>query len=136
MLANQKFNSSTLMFNTYFVLPINDILSPYLNIGLGISKITSGKYLAIYSMEKKSDYIYRSNSVDSCYNLAWNAGFGNQIKLTNDISIDAFFRYINLGKTRTQTLLVFNEGKIRDQIKVAPFLLQSYEAGISLIYRF
>ncbi|MCT4635134.1 MAG: outer membrane beta-barrel protein [Rickettsiales bacterium] len=126
--ANQQISSTTLMLNTYYNAPVNEIFSPYVNVGLGLSRISMGDYSSNYNA---GDFTVSSGS-NSNYDLAWNVGFGLQSKLTNDFSFDTFFRFIDLGKTKTQSMTVSNS----TPDTVSPFLLQSYETGISLIYRF
>lgn len=126
--ASQQISSSTLMANTYYNVPVNDTFSPYVNVGLGVSRISMGDYSSDYNSGEFT-YFIGSNKI---YNFAWNIGFGAQVKLTNDFSVDTFFRFIDLGKTKTQQKSMSND----TPDAVAPFLLQSYETGISLIYRF
>lgn len=133
--ANQNISSTTLMLNTYYNVPVNKTLSPYVNVGLGISQINAGSYSAVHSSSSNYDLVYSSGS-NKDYNLAWNIGLGAQVKLTNNLACDAFFRFIDLGKTKAQNISLATNNKNVDSYSVAPFLLQSYETGISLIYRF
>lgn len=130
--ANQKFRSKTLMLNTYYSLPINEIVTPYFNLGIGASKVSTTAYYAKYT--SGDDLIYNSAPTHK-YNLAWNIGLGSQFKMTDSITFDAFVRYIDLGKTQTQIHNLSDNGKVTGST-VAPFALQSYETGISFIYRF
>lgn len=130
--ANQQISSTTLMLNAYYNAPVNDIFSPYVNAGLGLSRISVGDYYAAYNA---GEYIHTADS-SSSYNLAWNIGLGAQTKITNELSCDAFFRFIDMGKTKTQSISISNNGNNIGSDDAAPFLLQSYETGISLIYKF
>ena len=130
--ANQQIRSTTLMLNTYYNMPVNDSFSPYVNAGFGVSKISMGDYSAAYNAGEFIHYAGPNRN----YNLAWNIGFGAQMKLTSNLSCDTFFRFIDLGKTKTQYISISSNNSNVGSDIAAPFLLQSYETGISLIYRF
>jgi opacity protein-like surface antigen len=130
--ANQQISSTTLMLNTYYNVPVNDTFSPYVNAGLGVSRISMGDYYATYN---DGELVHSSGSNNN-YNLAWSIGLGAQVKLTNNLSCDTFFRFIDMGKTKTQSISISNNNSNVGSDSAAPFLLQSYETGISLIYRF
>lgn len=127
--ANQNLNITTLMLNAYYNVPINDTFSPYINAGLGIAKIKTKDYTSSYNL---NEFLYSINS-NTSYNPAWNIGLGCQMKLNNNLSFDSFFRFIDFGKTKTQYKSMSNEVT---QEEVQAFSIKSYEAGISLIYRF
>ncbi len=127
--ANQNLNITTLMLNAYYSVTINDTFSPYINAGLGIAKIKTKDYTSSYNL---NEFLYSINS-NTSYNPAWNIGLGCQMKLNNNLSFDSFFRFIDFGKTKTQYKSMSNEVT---QEEVQAFSIKSYEAGISLIYRF
>lgn len=136
--ANQKIQATSLMLNTYYTVPVNNVFVPYINAGIGVSKIFASDYsslqLAQNDLGEIEKYAYSSGS-STKYNFAWNLGFGTQIKSTNDLAIDVFFRFIDLGKTKTQNISIYKDGVYQSSEKSRSWL-QSYEAGISLIYRF
>jgi opacity protein-like surface antigen len=133
--SNQNFSSTTLMLNAYYNIPVNNVFSPYINVGIGGSRISTGRYYSTQSQPGESDIISSSSSSKN-YNLAYTIGLGAQVKLNNNFSLDTFFRYIDLGKTKRQNISQSSNNNTIGSSNIAPFLLQSYELGISLIYRF
>ncbi len=127
--ANQNISSTTLMLNAYYSLPINNTFSPYINAGLGAARISMGDYSSSYNSGEATYSISSSTN----YNFAWNLGLGGQMKLNKNLAFDAFFRFIDFGKTKTQYKSMSNDDT---PDAVDSFSLRSYETGISLIYRF
>jgi len=135
--ASQNFSAMSLMLNAYYTVPVNNFITPYVNAGLGISKVLAGRYAEERSMLGLGyDPTFENGNPARKYNLAWNLGIGTQLKFNNSFSFDAFFRYINLGKAKDQQIYFSNSYGEKDLNQTIQYTLKSYEIGTSLIYRF
>ncbi|MBR7159253.1 MAG: porin family protein [Alphaproteobacteria bacterium] len=77
-----KFQSQALFVNVYYDLPVTWAVQPYVNAGLGYSRI-EGK---LNGLKKKKNKI------------GWNLGVGAAYNLTQSLAMDVGYRYVNLGK--------------------------------------
>ena len=94
----QKISSTAFMLNGYYDLFKYKGFTPYVMLGAGIAYNKAGKFqiddIAIKGTQKSS--------------FAWQAGFGTQYKITKNLSLDAGYRYISLGKMSTTNEAHYN----------------------------
>lgn len=133
--ASQNLSAMTLMLNAYYTIPVNNYITPYINGGLGVSRVSAGKSSELQSIPEYPDIGEKADSTRK-YNLAWNLGVGTQLKFNNNFSFDVFFRYIDFGKSKKQTITCFGACDPNVPPSTISYSLRSYEIGTSLIYRF
>lgn len=81
-----KWNTHSLMLQNYVDIPTNTPVKPFLNVGLG------GTYA--YLEESFGPFSYSTNDTT----FTWNAGVGINFKLTDNMSLDTMYRYVDYGK--------------------------------------
>ena len=82
-----KIQAQTLMLNAYYDIDTGTKLTPYVGAGIGYAKL-----------EAKDEYwnLEYGKSIDK-NNFAWQIGVGAAYNLTNNVSLDAGYRYIDYG---------------------------------------
>lgn len=89
--AAQKINTASFMMNvSYDILTIKDKITPYVEIGAGVSRV------------QQRDYTLGNITSNGkiTHNFTWNGGFGVAFKVQNSVSIDASYKYNDLGKIK------------------------------------
>jgi opacity protein-like surface antigen len=119
--------STTLMFNAYYDLGRFDRFTPYLGVGVG----------AAYN---KTDEVYFTGNPaltnriegDSRWSLAWSlmAGFG--VQLTERVTLDLGYRYLDMGKAQSGTM--DNAGFVNPRVRIDD--LAAHELKIGLRFGF
>lgn len=84
-LAKAEVESQSLMFNTYYDIDTNSKFTPYVGAGVGYAKI-KGKLSAFGMSDDMSDT-----------NFAWQVGAGVGYELTENVTMDAGYRYADYG---------------------------------------
>lgn len=82
----------TFMLNGTVDLPNRSIFTPYATAGFGMSTIKNGK--ADYT--KSGNFFTRKGKGKT--SLAWNAGFGVNTKIQENMSLDFGYKFVNIGK--------------------------------------
>ena len=108
-----KVKSLAVMLNGYADYHNDTIFTPYAMLGAGIGR----NKLTITDNDEKIKLKAKTN-------LIWNAGLGCQAKLTDHISTDLGYRYVNLGKAGKKKEL----GKTKS--------ITAHEVVLGLIYNF
>lgn len=90
-----KIKTYSYMWNFYWdILPYH-WLSPYINVGIGLSKI---KYLAVDGLSDTE-----RNRFDTTH-FTMSAGAGFTIKVTNRLNVDLGYRYYDMGNLKNADL--------------------------------
>lgn len=84
-----KTSSVAAFANAYFDISTYTPITPYIGGGLGLSSLNLNYTLGDQIKESRSEQ-----------NFAWHIGAGAAYKITSNMSLDMFYRYMNLGETR------------------------------------
>ena len=87
--AKLKIETQSVMLNGYYDFDTGTKLTPYVGAGIGYAKVK------FYGKGEDSNYVYSLNVDD--YNFAWQAGFGAGYALTDNVTFDAGYRYVDYG---------------------------------------
>ncbi len=98
-----KNSISTLLINAYYDFNNTSKMTPYLGAGIGIA---SNKVSVSYSIDTFSDSI----KTDSSLTFAGNITAGISLAMTDSFSLDMSGRYILLGKGKTKSFDLFDDG--------------------------
>ena len=80
-MTNHKIDTMSLLVNGYYDIQTGSALHPYINLGIGTSR------LEIKSVDSKTDYKF-----------SWGGGAGMSYDLTQSVSFDLGYRFLDLGK--------------------------------------
>jgi outer membrane autotransporter protein len=87
--------AQTLFLNAYYDIATGTKFTPYVGVGLGAAFIKAkGNFFS-------GVYNYPIDS-RTATNFAWNIGLGLGYQITNNIALDASYRYVDLGKANTK----------------------------------
>lgn len=90
MQIKNKVQADTYMLNAYYDFHNSSAFTPYISAGLGMAHVKL-KHKAI---DSDSD----ARMSGSANNFAWGVGVGTQYAVTENVAIDAGYKYINAGK--------------------------------------
>lgn len=85
---NAELKSRAVLLNGYYDFKNSSIFTPYVTAGVGFAK-NSMKKLATGTTSK------------STTNLAYNAGFGSKMNVSNNVDLDVSYKFSNLGNYKT-----------------------------------
>lgn len=111
-----KQDASTLMMNVYYDFDNKTNWTPYIGAGVGVARVKSKLNVDIMGMAFKVNE----------YNLAWNIGAGVAYKINNNWSVDAGYRFTNMGNSE-KTFFNFAKAKITTHV---------HELNLGLRYSF
>jgi outer membrane immunogenic protein len=103
---NMQVSSKRLMLNGYKDFPLNDYLSLYAMAGVGVAHVNSEGYQTNPSRR------FANNSQN---NFAYAMGVGADLKLNQQISLGAGYRYVDMGKIETGYNTFANRINARDE---------------------
>jgi opacity protein-like surface antigen len=116
----------TMVNNFLDLFTINEVFTPYLMFGAGLAYIKPGNYNRTITDSIGSTSI--SQPIKSTTNLAWQAGAGLEYKLSEKLSLDTGYRYVNYGKFKVDGNSIY-----LDPRKVA---ISAHEFLVGLKYNF
>lgn len=87
--VKNKVRTTTYMINGYYDFHNSTDFVPYVSVGMGIA------HLKLQNNLNGEDVVSGSSN-----NFAWGVGLGAKYLLTNNISVDASYKYINAGKAK------------------------------------
>ena len=99
--------ATTLSLDGFYDIRTNTILTPYLKVGLGLSRNEysarlGGAGVAEFDpFDGTVDGFYDSYADQTSTNLSWNVGFGGSVSLSEKITLFAEYQYISLGDAET-----------------------------------
>ena len=99
----QKISANTLFANIYYDINKFKQFTPYVNIGLGVSRNQVGDFEALAQVKggKKSEETYFDAKFHTT--IAWNIGAGLSYKASNKVTLDLIsYKYYNLGVVATK----------------------------------
>lgn len=119
----QTFNMNTLMANVYYDFHTTTNITPYFGVGLGIA------FTDTWLETSQGSF---STSQVNFTNLAWSLGGGIGVILTETISLDFGYKFINLGEVETSTILDTTAGSTINGFKghAKSLFINSFQAGI------
>lgn len=97
-------NSTTLLANVYWDFHNESAFTPYVNAGLGMAFNYAGYDVAVGSTNFSMD--------EQRTNFAWNVGAGLAYSINESISVDAGYRFLDLGTTEASATIGQNRYKI------------------------
>ncbi|MBD5405502.1 porin family protein [bacterium] len=89
-----KTNQMSLMLNGYYDIATGTKWTPYVNLGIGMSKQTI-KYKGV---DLEDDEVETGKASDTTF--TWQAGLGVSYEVANNLSVDAGYRYVDYGKPK------------------------------------
>ncbi|MDE6223843.1 MAG: porin family protein [Alphaproteobacteria bacterium] len=89
-----KTNQMSLMLNGYYDIATGTKWTPYVNLGIGMSKQTI-KYKGV---DLEEDEVETGKASDTTF--TWQAGLGVSYEVANNLSVDAGYRYVDYGKPK------------------------------------
>jgi len=96
---------SALMANVYYHIPLNNNFEPFIGIGLGMSRNTQSDFYIT-----KNGAYFKNRKGDSKNNFAFGANLGTLVKFNDKLSLKLEYRYLDLGKIRTNNYYIFSDG--------------------------
>lgn len=97
---SQKIKSTTLMLNGYYDFGTFSSVTPYVQVGLGLAR-NKAKDLTINTSNNDIQTIKSTYKGKTSNNLAWQIGAGASAAITETIKFDLGYKYIDLGKAKT-----------------------------------
>ncbi len=88
-----KFSAWTLMLNGYYDFGTWSAITPYVGAGAGVAYIKTGTHDASSGF----DFVGGNET-----NFAWNLMAGAAVDVADNVKIDANYRYLNMGNTKTK----------------------------------
>ena len=83
-----KAKTQSLFLNAYYDLPVKWAVVPYVGAGIGYSKA---------QLKSVEDNLDKSKNI-----IGWNVGAGLAYNITKNFSIDAGYRYVDIGKWKKE----------------------------------
>ena len=93
--------------------------TPYVTAGIGYSQLKPSAISGTLSGVTTSTAVYKKHN-----NIAYNAGLGSRFKLASNIDADLSYKFLMLGKLKSQTAGVKNHK------------LNAQEIAAGLVYKF
>jgi opacity protein-like surface antigen len=87
-----QYKSKTVFVNGYYDFDSSSIFTPYATAGVG------------YTQNKMDKLATGTNKTNK--NFAYNAGFGSKINVAKDVDLDLGYRFVNLGKFKSENASV------------------------------
>lgn len=116
--------SQFLMANVYYDFDLDSDWTPYVGAGLGYARVKADNHVS-YGNETSS--LSKSSG-----NFAWNLTAGITYDMTENLSIDASYRYMDYGKAKTSGNLEFGAQKYRAH---SDSKVRSNELNLGIRYR-
>ncbi|CAL7961466.1 exported hypothetical protein [Alphaproteobacteria bacterium] len=108
-LFTQKISSTACMLNTMIDVAAFRKINPYIIIGVGGVRNKVSDY-QLYDTADKSKLIATLQG-KSNWQLAWNVGAGINYDVSNRVSIDVSYKYLDLGNAATTNQMTMADGK-------------------------
>ena len=105
----QNIKTIAAFVNGYYDINFDKALVPYLTAGFGIGKNNVGNLKEINSQDREGK---------NTTNFIWNIGFGARYKLNKTFTVDLGYRYMDLGKTKTDNSKEFPEWDMGGKQKI------------------
>ncbi len=117
---SSKVESESLMLNVYYDIKIGEAFTPYVGVGLGYArnKTETKGYVPSLAL---SDSGSKTKT-----NFAWSLGAGSSYTITDNLSFDAGYRYVDLGKAMWEV----------SDVKLASDDIDAHEIRVGLRYTF
>lgn len=125
-----KIDAITLFLNGYVDLGDYNGFMPYVGGGVGVARLDLDK-LKYTDYPKFGKPVSGSYDGDSQWNFAWNLQAGVGFKVTDNLIIDANYRYVDLGDVKTKS---FTAAKYSAKAKIDD--ITAHEARIGFRYMF
>ncbi|EAM2804279.1 adhesin/invasin protein PagN [Salmonella enterica] len=92
MNVKNQVRMSTYMVNGYYDFHNSTAFTPYISAGIGLARVK------LKNNTMSEDFDINETLAASKNNFAWGAGIGAKYAVTDNIAIDASYKYINAGK--------------------------------------
>ncbi|EKT62281.1 outer membrane protein [Providencia burhodogranariea] len=93
---SKKTTVNTLMVNTYYDMPVNEYVSPYIMAGVGAAFLKNSANM----QSNVAGQDIQSHSTSNKTNLAWALGTGVSWKVNENISIETGYTYTDVGNIK------------------------------------
>jgi opacity protein-like surface antigen len=121
---NYKVKSLVSMLNLYYDIMEIKGFTPYVTVGAGIARNKTTLTNAVYGDEGTATTLVKGTRT----NFAYKAGFGTKYSITQAISLDARYQFMNLGKIKTNPA-----GQVEDTLKGK---LRAHTVVVGVSYKF
>lgn len=101
--AKQKFNFHTLMLNAYYDIYTGTEWTPFVGAGVGLAFVNSKGKTSYADYTGSGEDFALSLSRKCNTNFAWQIGAGVNYAFTENVSIEAGYRFMGLGSAKTKT---------------------------------
>jgi opacity protein-like surface antigen len=121
--ADATVKSQSLMANVYYDFKNTSDFTPYVSAGIGASfnKLDVTEYQNIISSSASAN--------DKKTDFAWSVGVGVNYALNKDLDLDLGYRYVDLGKVNTSTVIGWN-GYYANGVNILGATVSDYEAKL------
>jgi len=99
----QSYQIQTLFLNAYYDIYTGTKFTPYVGAGIGMGFIKTKAYSGSVYPENPADNESMWFGSKNVTNFAWNIGAGLGYDITDNVTIDAGYRFVGLGKIHTKT---------------------------------
>lgn len=98
--TDAQWNAQTVFANFYYDFHNDSAFTPYVGAGLGLAFVNT-KYTmnAVGSIDGNRGEVEIGSASEMNTNFAWNVGLGCSYAFTENISLDAAYRFVSLGHT-------------------------------------
>lgn len=118
-----KSTIQTFMLNGYYDYQVNDIFTPYVGAGLGVSHIRTEGNIALTLPFWPAPVPARAKSSNDRF--AWNISAGTAVKITDSVAADLGYRYTNYGQIKSSAASGYSK-----------YTFDSHELYVGLRYTF
>ncbi|OSL96384.1 outer membrane protein [Escherichia coli] len=103
-----KYSIQTLMLNAYYDFYNGSNFTPYVSVGLGLARIKQHADASVWLNDDTTDnlLLYSSSNKNK---FAWSVGAGTDWRITDNLSTDISYRYLNMGTVSTRQTAQFDD---------------------------
>ena len=125
-----KIDAWTVFLNGYFDLVTIGGFTPYVGGGVGFARVGLNDYDYIDPRKNPKKDVYGSYAGDKDWNFAWNLQAGASYQLTDNLLLDANYRFVDLGDVKTKSIKKSPSGDAKVKIDD----LQAHEVRVGFRY--
>ncbi|SNY90989.1 Opacity protein [Cohaesibacter sp. ES.047] len=115
---SNTFSAWTLMLNGYYDFGTWNSITPYVGAGVGTAWVKVDDY------KTDTGYSFKDHGQ---FNFAWNVMAGASFDLTDELKLDANYRFVSLGETRTGRV---NAAAAENSVKFEDLYAHDFRVGL------
>ena len=133
-----KVKSYVAMANLYYDIGEYDGFTPYVMVGAGVAKNKAGKVNGSgFDSEQPAENVSISVPGATKSNFAYKVGLGSRYELSEEVSLDLRYQFVNLGKFKTgSTQALTYVGSTEYQTVNNQGKLRGHELMLGVVYKF